>query len=136
MSELTRLRLIYAMAAFITVAIGLTWHLSPPLFGAAVKDIVGDSFWAAMILWLVSLVMPSRPLLLRMLAAIAICFAVETSQLYHAPFIDSIRATLPGHLVLGSGFDPRDFAAYATGVLIAALADWWWRSRQAGSMIR
>ena len=136
MSELTRLRLIYAMAAFITVAIGLSWHLSPPLFGAAVKDIVGDSLWAAMILWLVSLVMPSRPLLLRMLAAIAICFAVETSQLYHAPFIDSIRATLPGHLVLGSGFDPRDFAAYATGVLIAALADWWWRSRQAGSMIR
>lgn len=132
MSELTRLRLIYAMAAFITIAIGLTWHLSPPLFGAPVKDIVGDSLWAAMILWMVSFVIPSRPLLVRMSVAIAICFAVETSQLYHAPFIDSIRATLPGHLVLGSGFDPRDLAAYATGVSIAALADWWWRSRPVG----
>jgi hypothetical protein len=49
-----------------------------------------------------------------------VCFAVETSQLYHGPVIDSIRATLPGHLVLGSNFDPRDLVAYVFGVLGAA----------------
>jgi hypothetical protein len=28
-----------------------------------------------------------------------------------------------GHLVLGSGFDPRDFTSYAAGVLAAALLE-------------
>ena len=34
------------------------------------------------------------------------------SQLYHTPTLDAIRATQAGQLVLGSGFDPRDLAAY------------------------
>ncbi len=33
-----------------------------------------------------------------------------------APTLDAWRATTLGHLVLGSGFDPRDLVAYALGV--------------------
>jgi hypothetical protein len=34
--------------------------------------------------------------------------------------LDNLRATLPDHLILGSGFDPRDFLSYFLGVAAAA----------------
>jgi hypothetical protein len=34
-----------------------------------------------------------------------------------------VRATQVGHLVLGSGFEARDFAAYAVGVALAAVIE-------------
>ena len=57
----------------------------------------------------------------RAAVAYAICALVEVGQRYHTPSLDALRATRPGHLVLGSGFDPRDLAAYALGV-VAAMA--------------
>jgi hypothetical protein len=33
------------------------------------------------------------------------------------PWLDAVRATRLGHLVLGSDFDGRDLLAYAIGVL-------------------
>jgi hypothetical protein len=45
------------------------------------------------------------------------------SQLYHAPALDALRATRAGHLVLGSGFDARDLAAYTAGVAAAVLLE-------------
>jgi hypothetical protein len=57
------------------------------------------------------------------LAAYGICMLVECSQLYHAPWIDAIRATRLGHLALGSGFDLVDLLAYAIGILVGWAAD-------------
>lgn len=37
--------------------------------------------------------------------------------------LDAARASTLGHLVLGRGFDPRDLAAYAAGVALAALLE-------------
>jgi hypothetical protein len=55
--------------------------------------------------------------------AVGFCFAVEFSQLFHLPALDALRRTTAGHLALGSGFDPRDFVSYATGVLAAVLLE-------------
>lgn len=44
------------------------------------------------------------------------CYGIEMSQLYHAPWIDSIRATTLGGLVLGYGFLWSDLIAYTIGV--------------------
>ena len=41
---------------------------------------------------------------------------VEVSQLYKAPWIDSIRRTTLGGLVLGYDFVWSDLACYAVGV--------------------
>ena len=64
---------------------------------------------------------PQLPLRTRGLAALAVCVAVELSQRYHTPVLDALRRTLPGHLLLGSGYDPRDFLAYAAGVAFAVV---------------
>jgi len=119
----TRPRAAYVAAAVATIALGLTVHLHGGALAPIARDVLGDALWAAMIAWWIGAVAPARALPVRSAAALAVCFAVEVSQRYHAPALDAVRATTVGHLVLGSGFDPRDFAAYTIGVLAAALLE-------------
>jgi hypothetical protein len=85
------------------------------------RDVLGDALWAMMIVWWMGVAVPRTAVRVRALAALAVCFAVELSQLFHTPILDEIRRTVPGHLLLGSGYEPRDFVAYAAGVFAAAL---------------
>jgi hypothetical protein len=55
--------------------------------------------------------------------AFAISCAIEFSQLYQAQWLNEIRGTTIGHLVLGSTFSWSDIAAYAVGVLVGSLVD-------------
>ena len=89
--------------------------------GPVARDIAGDALWAAMMFWFVSALAPAVRLPARGVIALGICLAVEWSQRYHTPALDALRNTTLGHLVLGSGFDPRDFASYTVGVLAAML---------------
>ena len=114
-----RVRAIYILAALATIAIGLVVHIYGASLGPSARDILGDALWASMIAWGVGALAPHAKLALRSAAAYAVCAAVEVSQLYHTAALDAIRATRAGQLVLGSGFDPRDLAAYALGVLSA-----------------
>lgn len=130
MTKLLRARASYTGLAVATIVIGLWIHRGGLSFGPALRDIAGDALWAMMIAWWVGAAFPSARVLPRSTAAIAICFCVELSQLAHTPTLDAIRRTTAGRLVLGSGFDPRDFAAYALGVLTAAVLEWWWVRRR------
>lgn len=120
---MTRTRTNYLVLAVMTIAVGLIVHLRGAVLGPVLRDVAGDALWAVMITWWVSALAPSVRLAVRGAVAYTICLGVEVSQLYHAPTIDAVRATLPGRLVLGSGFDPRDLLAYAVGVIGAVLLD-------------
>jgi len=76
-----------------------------------------------MMVWWMGVLWPSMSPFRRGGLALGICVVVEFSQRYHAPWLDAVRATTAGRLVLGSGFDPRDLAAYAAGVSVAVLLD-------------
>ena len=94
-----RRRAAFVALACATIAVGLVVHLR----GTALA--------------------PRARLAIRSAAAYVVCAGVEVSQLYHTPTLDAVRATMLGHLVLGSGFDPRDLVAYAVGVGLAALLE-------------
>ena len=64
--------------------------------------------------------------------ALGFSWAVELSQIYHAPWIDWLRATIPGRLVLGTTFNAIDLAAYAAGIAIGAGCEMIWRRRGCG----
>jgi hypothetical protein len=68
--------------------------------------------------------------------SLAIAFAVEASQAYHAAWIDSIRSTALGGLVLGSGFLWSDLVCYAAGISIAAGLDALLSTRKQGMTSR
>jgi hypothetical protein len=116
-------RIHYVALALATLALGLAVHWRGDALSNVARDVLGDALWAAMVVWWMAALAPAVTMRLRALMALAFCFAVEISQLYHAPWLDAIRGTAAGHLVLGSGFDPRDFIAYAAGVLAAVFAD-------------
>jgi hypothetical protein len=118
-----RVRLRYLALAVGTILLGLVVHLRGGALSPAMRDILGDALWAAMATWWISAVVPATRLSWRAAMALAFCFAIEFSQLVHSPALDTLRQTTAGHLVLGSGFDPRDFPSYAAGVLAAVLLE-------------
>ena len=120
---MVRTRASFVALALGTIAVGLAVHVYGDVLGATTRDVLGDALWAAMIAWWIGALVPRASLRVRGVAALAICAAVEVSQRFHGPTLDAWRRTTAGHLVLGSGFDPRDFASYALGVAAAMLLE-------------
>jgi hypothetical protein len=112
----------YLALALATIALGLAVHRGGGL-DRDVRDFTGDALWGMMVLWWAGFLAPRSSIMARAVAALGFCVAVELSQLLSAPWLDSARATLPGQLVLGSGFDPRDLLAYAVGVGVGVLVE-------------
>jgi len=112
-------RLRYFVLAIVTIVVGLLVHFDGRVLSFRVRDVLGDALWAMMIVWWMGVALPSVRLSVRGVAAFAVCVAIEFSQRYHTPFLDAARLTVPGQLILGSGYDPRDFLAYAAGVVVA-----------------
>ena len=118
-----RSRFRYAVAALVVVGAGLASRNFPALFPEFMGKYPGDAFWALMVFLGWCVVFPGISTARLAAYALATCGLVELSQLYHAPWIDSIRSTTLGHLVLGSGFMWGDFVAYGIGVGVGVLGD-------------
>jgi hypothetical protein len=118
-----RNRLVYAMALIAIVAAGLASRRLGHALPLFVATYAGDTLWAAMVFVALAFLFPRAPTRMLALSALAFAYADEISQLYHAPWIDAIRRTTPGALVLGWGFLWSDVACYAAGVALAAGVD-------------
>ena len=83
----------------------------------------GDTLWAWAAFLGIGLVLSQASTRTIALLAMACSVAVEISQLYHAPWIDSIRQRTLGGLILGFGFLWSDLACYAVGVGMGVMID-------------
>lgn len=114
---------VYAALACLTVAAGLASRRYSAALPEFIGRYAGDTLWAAMVFWVLA-VLWRRASTSRLAAgAWIIAVAVECSQLYHAPWIDAMRETRIGALILGNGFLWSDLVCYAVGVGIAAGTD-------------
>ena len=118
-------RLRYGLLALSTIAVGLLVHGRGAALGPDAQDVLGDALWAMMLYWWIGVLGPHWPVVWRSGVSDGVCVAVELSQRVHGPTLDAVRQTTLGALVLGTGFDPRDFVSYAVGVAIATALDWW-----------
>ncbi|MBK1878273.1 DUF2809 domain-containing protein [Pelagicoccus mobilis] len=100
--------------AVIVVILGLASRRYP-IFG----NYPGDALWATLVATLYAFARPQATLKTIAIATLATAYGVELSQLYQAPWLNQLRSTLPGKLILGSGFDPIDLLAYLVGTLLA-----------------
>jgi len=118
-----------------TVALGLASRRYASALPEFVATYAGDVLWASMVFWLLTLVRPNGEG--RQLAVIAFAMAVvvESSQLYHAPWLDALRASPLGALALGQGFLWSDMACYAVGVMLAAVIDSTLRTRRRNRVV-
>ena len=83
----------------------------------------GDTLWALAAFLGFGLCLPRASTGTIAMLAMAFSVAIELSQLYHAPWIDSIRQTTLGGLILGFGFLWSDLACYAAGVGVGVILE-------------
>jgi hypothetical protein len=119
---------IYAALAVSVVTCGLLWRSGLIPLPQRLSNNGGDALWALMVFLGFGFLLPRASTFMVALVTLAFSWGVEFSQLYHAPWIDSIRATIPGRLVLGNTFNWPDLIAYAVGIALGTLAEWQLRS--------
>jgi hypothetical protein len=119
-----RNRYLYIIAALIVVTLGLVSRKMVNHLPEIVNMYLGDALWALMIYLYVAIIFKTLSIKRVAIFSLLFCYLIELSQLYHALWIDGIRNTRLGGLVLGFGFLWSDILAYTMGVGIGILIEW------------
>lgn len=110
-------RLVYLLALLIIVAAGLASRHFKSFLPTVLNLYLGDALWAMMVFFLMRVLAPSLSPLRSALWALAFAYGIELSQLYQAPWINDLRHTTLGGLLLGFGFLWTDILAYTLGII-------------------
>ena len=118
-----RSRPLSALAVVLVIGIGLLWRSGFLPLPSFIAKYGGDSLWALVVFLCFGFVYPRNSTM--RIGFIAVCFAwsVEFLQLYHSHWIDGIRSTRLGRVVLGTTFNSPDLLAYLIGIALGALAE-------------
>ncbi|MEC0903001.1 MULTISPECIES: DUF2809 domain-containing protein [Bacillus] len=111
-----RNRLLYATFTIIVIILGLSSRKFAFALPELLNDYLGDALWALMIFIGFGFLFSKIETKKLAFISLIFCYGIEMSQLYHAEWIDNIRATTLGGLVLGYGFLWSDLVAYTIGV--------------------
>ena len=112
-------RIIYLLLFVFCTWLAISTRTHSNWFPAIVVKYGGDTIWAGMFLFFLRIFFSRMPLWKLALICFALGVATETLQLYHAPWIEAIRQTRIGGLMLGFGFLWSDIVCYAVGIVIA-----------------
>lgn len=88
------------------------------------QGLCGDTLWALMVFWGIGFLFVKMSTGKVMAAALLLSYAIEFSQLYQADWINALRHTTLGGLVLGFGFLWSDLVCYTVGVLAGGLMEY------------
>jgi hypothetical protein len=113
-------RIFFLVLILVTIFAGL---LSRQI--AAVPMFAGDILWALMVYFMVKFLFIHKPIAFIVIGSLLFCYGIEFSQLYKAMWIDSLRHTLFGRLVLGDTFLWSDLLCYTVGIGIGVGVDLW-----------
>lgn len=107
----------------LTIAAGLAIRFAVLGLPPFIVKYGGSALWALMIYWIVSTLLPRRPIPTAALIAAAVATTVEFLKLYHSPALDAFRLTRPGIVLLGRFFSVWDIAAYWLAIVAGAFID-------------
>ena len=124
-----RNRLLYALFTIVVVILGLSSRKFAFVLPDLLNDYLGDALWALMIFTGFGFLFPKIETKKLAFISLIFCYGIEISQLYHETWIDSIRATTLGGLVLGYGFLWSDLVAYTIGVGVGMLGEFMLRKK-------
>ena len=93
----------------------------------------GDTLWALFFYLVIRALRPQSSLAASAVACLVFSALIETSQLFHPPWLSPIRRTLFGQLVLGEDFLWSDLVCYTVGVALGVTWDgflqWRWQRK-------
>ncbi|MGE7863529.1 DUF2809 domain-containing protein [Bacillus mobilis] len=116
-----RNRLLYALFTIVVIMLGLSSRKLAFALPHLLNEYLGDALWALMVFTGFGFLFPKIETKKLAFISLLFCYGIELSQLYHAEWIDNIRATTLGGLVLGYGFLWSDLVAYTIGVGVGFL---------------
>ena len=122
MTELKK-RVVFVALAIVAMLLGLASRRYGSCLPSFLADNAGDAIWTALVYCGISFCVPHVKIITRAAMTLAFAYAIEFSQLYHAPWIDSIRETTLGGLVLGFQFVWVDLIRYAVGMLFCVVIE-------------
>ena len=115
---------IYFFMVVLTIGLGLASRKFIFVFPDSIAPYIGDTLWAMMVYFGFRFLHPNGTLIKSLLLAFILSYLIEFSQLYQADWINQIRASTLGGLVLGYGFLIQDLVSYAIGILIGFCLDY------------
>ena len=121
-------RIRYIIAISITILLGLASRK----FSATdswVHLYFGDILWTTLFYFIFRFLFILKTLNLSLVLAIIWSYAIEFSQLYHPPWLDAVRNTTLGGLLLGFGFLWSDLVCYVIGAILGYFIDKFWISK-------
>lgn len=119
-----RNRITHSVALALVLGTGLLWRSRYLPMSPFLSKYGGDALWALAVFLGAGLFFTRASTWRIALTALGFAWAIEFSQLYHAPWLDHLRSSLPGRLVLGSTFNAPDLLAYLIGIVLGASVEW------------
>jgi len=113
---MNRNRFLYFVLIVITVLVGLASRHINFKPDSWLKLYLGDALWALLVFLLIGFTFTRKSSMWIAIVALVFSFCIEISQLYHALWIDYIRNTSLGGLILGFGFLWSDLLCYSAGI--------------------
>lgn len=120
-----RKRWVSVTLILLVIALGLASRRYGQHWPYGLNNHPGDALWALMIFYGWSFVCPTVTPRFLALTSLLTCYLVEFSQLIQAPWLNAIRHTVWGRLVLGASFSWSDLAAYTLGIAAGVWLDRW-----------
>ena len=131
-----RSRPTYGMLIILAAICGLAsrsaWAAALP---RCVQTYAGDTLWALALFLGLAFSFPTLATMRIALLTLVLSYAVEISQFYQADWINAIRGTRIGGLILGFGFKWSDLLCYTVGCGLGVAGEVGVRRQNAGHRI-
>jgi hypothetical protein len=111
------------IAVLITIILGLASRKFSDLLPVFLAENAGDMLWAMMVYFGFRFLLVRKTLLTAITLSLFFSYLIEFSQLYQADWINQLRGTVLGALILGKGYLTVDLIRYAAGIILAAVLD-------------
>jgi len=116
---------VYLVITLLIILLGLASRRYGNILPEFISAYSGDTLWAAMVYFGLRILFPSTSVLKVAIGALLFSYCIEISQLYQADWINTIRKTTPGALILGHGFLWTDMVCYTVGILFSTITDYY-----------
>lgn len=116
-------RIKYLFRIIISIILGLLSRYFWDEFPMWINKYLGDILYALMFYNIFSFVFIEVDKKYILFISTIYCLSIELSQIYQGDWIDSIRKTTLGHLLLGRGFLFSDIISYTLGNIIGYKID-------------
>lgn len=121
MKPISKNRYVYIIVILFVILLAFGSRYFSDILPKWISEYAGDTLWALTAYLCIGFLLKTLPTLRTATVAVIFSFAIEISQLYHAPWIDTIRNTTLGGPMLGFDFLWSDFLCYLVGIGIGVM---------------